>query len=89
MNNVIEVLDTVVWSKLKWEESCETTVDINTLLPQVGERYFLPLHFNQQNPKNGKATIVWKPPHSELNGWDDKRPSDMLKSYVVEGVVLY
>jgi hypothetical protein len=88
MSNVVEIIDTVVWSDLKWKESCEKIAHIDQLLPQIGQKVVLPLHFNQQQPKDGKATIVWKPPHSELNGWSDKRPSDILKSYLIEGNIV-
>lgn len=84
---IIDVMDSVEWSKLNWDISFENTVDLERLLPQIGKKYELPIHFNQTSPKDGTAYIIWKPPHSDINGWYDKRPSEILKSYVIKGEI--
>ncbi len=73
------------WSKLCWDLSWEKEIDLYAVLPEVGKTY--PVHFdmNEDNVKAGSANLLWLPPHSELNGWFDKRPSEILNSYVLAG----
>jgi len=83
----IEIIVTVQWSKFNWDMSFENVVALESLLPLEGRVYDLPFSENQRPLVDGKAYIIWRPPHSELNGWWDKRPTEILKSYVVEGEV--
>lgn len=75
----IQILQTMQWSKLCWEE----VIKLDSLLPKVGKTYPIKLDENEDYAEEGKAYILWLPPHSELNGWWDKRPSKILKSYVL------
>lgn len=93
---VIEVQLSAQWSKLNWDTSWEFIIDLEDLLPQVGRKYVLPITMNKRvmpikmkyhNLKNGNAHFLWTPPHSELNGWYDTRPSEILNTFVVEGLV--
>lgn len=78
----------VQWSKLnKDDKSWDFIVDLDELLPKVGRKYALPVSDNENAIKDGKAYILWTPPHSELNGWFDKRPSEILQTFVVEGLI--
>lgn len=81
----IQLLQTMQWSKLCWDESWEEVIALESLLPEVGKTYSIKLDENENYAKEGKVYILWLPPHSELNGWYDKRPSEILKSYVLEG----
>ena len=83
----IKVIDTVEWSRFNWDRSWEKSIDLDMLLPQTGIKYEIPVCFNQAPIENGTAYVIWKPPHSDLNGWSDKRPSEILKSYVIKGEV--
>lgn len=81
----IELLQMMQWSKLCWDQSFADIIELNTLLPKVGQHYPIVLGRNEDFAEEGRAFILWQPPHSELNGWWDKRPSEILKSYVIEG----
>ncbi len=81
----IELLQTMEWSKLCWDQSFEKLIGLDILLPKIGKQYPVKLERNEDFSKEGQAFILWQPPHSELNGWYDKRPSEILRSYVVEG----
>lgn len=83
----IQLLQTMQWSKLCWNESWEDVIELESLLPKVGKTYPIKLEENEYYAEEGKAYILWLPPHSELNGWWDKRPSEILKSYVLEGTL--
>ena len=83
----IKLLQTMQWSKLCWEASWEDTIELEDLLPEVGNTYPIKLDDNEYYTEKGKAYILWLPPHSELNGWWDKRPSEILKSCVLEGTL--
>jgi len=85
---VINVIESVQWSRLNWELSWQKTVELEKLLPSVGRVYIPTLNSYYQNRiVGGETHIVWKPPHSELNGWADMRPSDILKSFLVKGLI--
>ncbi len=83
----IHLLQTMQWSKLCWDESWEDVIELESLLPEVRKTYPIKLDDNEYYAEEGKAYILWLPPHSELNGWWDKRPSEILKSYVLEGTI--
>jgi hypothetical protein len=83
----IELIQTAQWTQLCWEMSWENIIEIETILPKIGETYSIKIEENEDFAKEGKAFLLWMPPHSELNGWYDKRPSEILKSYVLEGVI--
>ena len=83
----IELLQTMQWAKLCWDKSWEDVIEIESLLPKIGENYPIKLEDNEYYAEEGKAYILWLPPHSELNGWWDKRPFEILKSYVLEGTL--
>ncbi|WP_185234715.1 hypothetical protein [Teredinibacter franksiae] len=81
----IELLQTMEWSKLCWDQSFEEIMPLDLVLPKTGEIYSVKFEENEDFVTEGSAFILWQPPHSELNGWDDKRPSEILKSYVLKG----
>jgi hypothetical protein len=83
----IELIQTMQWTKLCWEDSWESIIDLDRILPQVGKVYPVKIETNEDFAKEGKAFILWQPPHSELNGWHEKRPSEILKSYVLDGLI--
>ncbi|SFZ70772.1 hypothetical protein [Chitinimonas taiwanensis] len=82
----IELLQTMEWSKLCWDLSFEELIELDLILPKVGSTYTVKLSTNEDHAKEGRAFLLWQPPHSELNGWRDGRPSEILKSHVIEGV---
>jgi len=51
----------------------------------MGKTYPVKLARSEDSAKEGRSFLLWQPPHSELNGWYDKRPSEILRSYVLEG----
>ena len=81
----IEILQTMQWSKLCWDASWEDVIEIETLLPKIGQKYPIKFDENEDFVQEGLVFILWQPPHSDLNGWYDKRPSEILKSYIIEG----
>ncbi len=83
----IQLLQTMQWSKLCWNESWEDVIELESLLPEIGKTYSIKLDENEDYAEEGKSYILWLPPHSELNGWYEKRPSEILKSYVLEGML--
>jgi hypothetical protein len=83
----IELIQTMQWTQLCWETSFENTIDLDLVLPKLGTVYPIKIQRNENFTKKGKVFILWQPPHSELNGWHDKRPSEILKSYVLDGSI--
>lgn len=83
----IELLQTMQWSTLRWDDSWKEIIEIDSLLPKVGKKYPIKLEDNEYYAQEGKAYFLWLPPHSELNGWYDIRPSEILKSYILEGTL--
>jgi len=81
----IELLQTMEWTKLCWDLSFKKIIDLDDLLPTIGKTYSVKFTSNEDFVKEGLSLLLWQPPHSELNGWNDKRPSEILKSYVLEG----
>ncbi|KZY73189.1 hypothetical protein A3740_19635 [Oleiphilus sp. HI0068] len=55
------------------------------ILPKEGRAYPLVFDKNEENVTSGDANILWLPPHSELNGLDDGRPSEILKAHIIQG----
>jgi len=84
---MIKLLQTIEWSKTCWDESWREKVVVEDILPKVGGEYEITLDNSEKYTEEGKVYSLWKPPHSELNGWYDKRPSEILKSYVIEGIL--
>lgn len=85
---MIYLFQSMSWAKLSWDLSWIKKVELSQLLPQVNHSYVVELERNEDYAKEGKAYFLWQPPHSELNGWFDKRPSEILKSYVLEGTLI-
>jgi hypothetical protein len=85
----IELIQTMQWTKLCWEVSFESILELDNVLPKIGEVYPIKIREYSEDylVKEGKAFVLWQPPHSELNGWYDKRPSEILKSYVLDGLI--
>ena len=81
----IKILQSMEWSKLYWENSFKDLIQLHEILPKIGFSYPVTLERNEDYANEGKAFILWRPPHSDLNGWNDKRPSEILKSYIIEG----
>lgn len=78
--------DSMVWSKLCWDKSWEKCIDLDDVLPKANQVY--PVTLRKSNSRIcGIARLLWKPPHSDLNGWNDIRPSEISKSYVLDGVL--
>ena len=87
-NNKIELLVSANWSKINWDLSWQPAIDLNELLPKVGESYAITLQDSEaDHTQNGIHSLLWLPPHSELNGLDD-RPTEVLKAYVIEAELL-
>ena len=84
---MIYLFQSMIWSKLSWDLSWADTIEINKLLPKINCSYPIVLEREENYAKAGKAFFLWLPPHSELNGWFDKRPSEILKSYMLEGTL--
>jgi hypothetical protein len=83
----LELIQTMQWTQLCWDTSFENIIDLDFILPQIGKVYPIKIQRNEDFAKEGSAFILWQPPHSELNGWYDKRPSEILKSYVLNGFI--
>lgn len=84
---MINLFQSMIWAKLRWDLSFAKKVKLSELLPQINHSYPIALEWNEDYAEEGKAFFLWLPPHSELNGWFDKRPSEILKSYVLEGTL--
>jgi len=84
----IELLQTMEWSKLCWDLSFERIIELDSLLPSIGKTYPVKFARNEEFvEEEGYSFLLWQPPHSELNGWYDKRPSEILRSYVLGGTL--
>ena len=80
----IELLQTVEWSKLYRDQGFDKTFDIVQVLPEVGKEYCIEISANENYAREGLAYILWRPPYTEFNGYS-VRPSDVKKSFVIEG----
>lgn len=86
---MIYLFQTMSWTKLNWDLSWSEKISLSELLPKVNHSY--PIELGKENKdyaKEGKVYFLWQPPHSELNGWYDKRPSEILKSYIATIILL-
>lgn len=83
-DKVIYLLQSVEWSRLCWNLIWEEKIKLDNLLPEVGCVYPVTLQWNEGIKKTSTVKFLWRPPHSELNTWQD-RPSEILKSYVLQG----
>jgi hypothetical protein len=85
----IYLFQSMSWAKLCWDLSFTEKVELSKLLPQINHSYPIVLQWEEYCPtaEKGKAFFLWQPPHSELNGWHDGRPSEILKSYILEGTL--
>ena len=83
----MQLFQSVEWSRICWDESWSDKISISDILPKEGSHYEIKLLKNEDYAKEGQASFLWRPPHSELNGWDDKRPSEILNSYILTGVL--
>lgn len=60
-------------------------ISIEDILPKEGLVYPVRSGFDAIPLKAGAARFLWQPPYIELNGWLDRRPSEVLKTFVLEG----
>jgi len=72
------------WSKLCWDLSWNERIDLEAIVPKIGNSYPIELTWNEDYAHIGFVEFLWRPPHSELNGWTD-RPSEIFKSFIVGG----
>nr|WP_174505234.1 hypothetical protein [Acinetobacter sp. Marseille-Q1620] len=80
----IELLASAEWSRTNWELNCQPIIELDDLLPKVGESYDLILQGRESElTKEGVYSILWLPPHSELNGLEC-RPTEIEKSYIIK-----
>ncbi|WP_162626594.1 hypothetical protein [Acinetobacter sp. CFCC 10889] len=83
----IELLASANWSKTNWDLSWQPVIDLNELLPKVGESYEITLLGSEaDHTQNGIHYLLWLPPHSELNGFDE-RSTEIEKSYVIKAIL--
>ncbi len=81
---MIYLFQNMSWAKLCWDLSWAKKIELSKLLPQVHHSYSIELEWDEYYVKGNRAFFLWQPPHSELNGWFDKRPSKILKSHILE-----
>jgi hypothetical protein len=82
---IIKLFISPEWSKLTWESVFNEKLALADILPKEGRAYPLVFDKNEENVSSGDANILWLPPHSELNGLDDGRPSEILKAHIIQG----
>ena len=83
-NHKIELLASANWSKINWDLSWQSVIELAEILPKVGQSYEITLQDSEaDHTKNGIYHLLWLPPHSELNGLDD-RSTEVLKAHVIE-----
>ncbi|MFM2479708.1 hypothetical protein [Celerinatantimonas sp. MCCC 1A17872] len=73
------------WANLCWESSNKSIIELDEILPKIGQSYKIKLSQEEDYVGVGSVLILWKPPHSEQNMWDDLRPSEIRRSYVLNG----
>ncbi|MBF0674482.1 hypothetical protein [Pseudomonas sp.] len=78
------ILQSMQWSKLCWDISWNERIDLEAIVPKVGNSYPIELTWNEVYARIGFVEFLWQPPHSELNGWKD-RPSEIFKSFIIGG----
>ena len=74
------------WSKLNWDLSWSEKMKIADVLPNIGTTYIIRTDAWVAPTKEQSVDIVWRPPHSELNGWSD-RPYEIQRSYLIRGLL--
>jgi len=79
-----KILQSMQWSKLCWDLSWNERIDLEAIVPKVGNSYPIELTWNEGYSPIGFVELLWQPPHSELNGWTD-RPSEIFKSFIIGG----
>lgn len=78
------IFQSMQWSKLCWNLSWNERISLKAIVPQIGESYPIELAWNEDHIQTGFVEFLWQPPHSELNGWED-RPTEILKSFIISG----
>ena len=82
--NKIELLASANWTQVNWNLSWQSIIELSELLPKIGQNYEITLQDSEaEHTCNGIYHVLWYPPHSELNGLDD-RPTEVLKAYVLQ-----
>lgn len=82
----MKLLQSMQWTKLNWDLSFQEKIRLAQILPKPFYTYNIELTWHEEYVDYGKVNLLWHPPHSELNGWVD-RPSEILKSYVLTGML--
>ena len=84
MINKIKLLTSANWSQINWDLSWQTLINLDEILPKVGENYQISLEDSEAKyTQNGRYYLLWFPPHSELNTLSD-RPTEVLKTHIIE-----
>lgn len=82
--NKIELLASANWTQVNWNLSWQSIIELSELLPKLGQKYEITLQDSEaEHTCNGIYHVLWYPPHSELNGLDD-RLTEVLKAYVLQ-----
>ena len=80
----IELLASANWARVNWNLSWQSIIELSELLPKIGQKYEITLQGSEaEQTCNGIHHVLWYPPHSELNGLDD-RPTEVLKACVIQ-----
>lgn len=85
---MIKLLQSMEWSKLCWDQSCEPIVSLESVLPKIGLEYIVTLGDNEYCQVQTNTKFLWKPPHSDMNTWSDDRPWEIFDSYIIYGKVI-
>ncbi len=71
-----------------WGRDCEIDQPDSDIIPKVDEQRIVYISLDTELEKGKKYYVLWYPPYSELNGWDDN-PNEIKGTHVIECTLNY
>lgn len=75
------------WSKDSGIDYSAPILDLNDLVPSVGQRALARFDYHEPITVGETLQVIWCPPISDLNGWDEQ-PSEITQSYLLTARVV-
>ncbi|MFM2477733.1 hypothetical protein [Celerinatantimonas sp. MCCC 1A17872] len=71
-----------------WVRDFEVDQVDSQIIPKVGEQRIVYISLDSEPEKGKKYYVLWFPPYSAINGWDDN-PNEIKRTHVVECTLTY
>jgi hypothetical protein len=81
---LIPIITKTYWPVKPGIDLRDDWLNFQDLVPKVGESRAVYLQKPDSKPIIGEVYLLWHPPHTAINGWDDQ-PSEIVQSQVIIG----